>query len=92
MIDANLAQTNLLGVIEEWEDSTCHFENTKTKKQVATSEIIAQQRNILKPEFSSKQTSTQKFITNLKEKLQISQQEFKEDASDDDDSEISLNI
>ncbi|STX28525.1 Uncharacterised protein [Legionella beliardensis] len=91
IINADLAQTNFLDVISNWENSI-HFKSKKTNQGAPLSEIIAQQRNILKPEFSSKQTSTQKLITNLKEKLQISQQEFKEDVSDEDDSEISLNI
>ncbi|MDX1836034.1 hypothetical protein DIZ81_13260 [Legionella taurinensis] len=66
ILNADLDKTSIHDVIHTWENSL-RFRNTKTKKEVSVSEVLSQHRNFFKAEFSSESTSTQKFISSLKE-------------------------
>jgi hypothetical protein len=74
---------NLKEVIEEWEESDKFFESTKTNQKVQVSEILSQHRNILRAEFRPEEkTSTEKFISRLKEDIKSSQEENLDDRND----------
>lgn len=73
--NADLNQTSLADVVSNWEKSI-RFMDTRTKKEVAVSEVLSQHRNILKSEFRSEPTSTQKLISDLKTEYTKMKQEF----------------